>query len=165
MHSDSSKLHDFIKLSEELTDFSDFQLQGTGVAELYLETVTNIVGSETIDELLSTFIQDVQDKAGEDRKLLDKYLRAKILSDDKFGPVTRNIIKLWFIGTWYQLPLDWQERFGIRSQDKTFIPSSAAYVEGLLWPTIGAHPPGAKAPGYGTWDKAPDIPSSRSSAS
>jgi len=33
--------------------------------------------------------------------------------------------------------------------------SPASYTEGLLWPTIGANPPGAKAPGFGTWAYPP----------
>lgn len=90
--------------------------------------------------------------------LFHKSFRSKILSDDKLGPVTRSTIKLWFIGTWYQLPMSWRERYGMSELDKTFIPSPTAYIEGLLWPSIGAHPPGAKAPGYGTWTGAPDIP-------
>jgi len=31
-------------------------------------------------------------------------------------------------------------------------------VEGLLWTAIGAHPAGAKAPGYGSWAEQPRIP-------
>lgn len=157
MHHCSHDLNDFLALSKVLTAFSVFQLRGTGVADLYFETVTNIVGSDTMNELLHTF-RELESKAGAQPDLMDKYLRADILSDVKLGPVTRNIIKLWFIGTWYSLPQSWQERFGISERDKTFIPSPTAYVEGLLWPAIGAHPPGAKAPGYGTWTNAPHIP-------
>jgi len=38
-----------------------------------------------------------------------------------------------------------------------FVVSPAAYTEGLLWRAIGAHPAGAKAPGYGSWAQPPDI--------
>ncbi|MES2570213.1 MAG: hypothetical protein V4710_09195, partial [Verrucomicrobiota bacterium] len=92
--------------------------------------------------------------------LLEKGMRGAILSDEKLGPIARNLIKLWYIGTWYQLPAAWRERHGMIAEDRTFIPSPSSYVEGLLWPAIGAHPPGAKAPGYGSWTTAPEIPSS-----
>jgi hypothetical protein len=160
MYTCHDDLNDFLAFSTVLTDFSVFQLQGTGVAELYFDTVVDIVGPDTMNELLRTF-RAVASEAGDDVDLFEKRLRADILSDEKLGPVTRNIIKLWFIGTWYQLPQAWRDRFGVNERDKTFIPSPTAYVEGLLWPTIGAHPPGAKAPGYGTWTDAPKIPKSR----
>ena len=35
--------------------------------------------------------------------------------------------------------------------------TAASYQEGLLWPAIGANPPGAKAPGYGSWAQPPRI--------
>lgn len=157
MDSRQCDLNDFLSLSEELTAFSIFQLQGTGVADEHFKTVTNIVGKDTVNELLQAFYE-IKHKTEKNSDLRAKYLRSDILSDTKLGPVARNIIKLWFIGTWYQLPSSWRENFGISEQDTTFIPSPTAYVEGLLWPTIGAHPPGAKAPGYGTWTKAPQIP-------
>jgi hypothetical protein len=39
--------------------------------------------------------------------------------------------------------------------------SAASYTEGLLWPTIGANPNGAKAPGYASWAQPPRIPADR----
>ncbi|HYO83919.1 MAG TPA: hypothetical protein VES20_21125, partial [Bryobacteraceae bacterium] len=39
-----------------------------------------------------------------------------------------------------------------------FMVSAAAYTEGLLWPAIGANPPGAKGPGYGSWALPPRVP-------
>lgn len=157
MNTYQTDVNDFLALSTIVTNFSVFKLQGTGLADLYYETVTSIVGEAAMNELLETFDR-VKKTAGDDADLLDSELRSKILSDEKLGPITRNIIKLWFIGTWYQLPQSWRARFGVTAEDKTFIPSPNAYVEGLLWPAIGAHPPGAKAPGYGTWSDAPIIP-------
>ncbi|NNH33825.1 hypothetical protein C9413_32005, partial [Rhizobium sp. SEMIA 4085] len=36
--------------------------------------------------------------------------------------------------------------------------SPDAYIEGLLWKAIGAHPAGAKGPGFGSWAFPPKIP-------
>lgn len=153
MNIQPSDLKTFICFSTLVTGFSDFQLKGTGMTELYYKTVTSVVGETVMSELLEAF-----DNIASDESSLEKQLRVKILSDEKLGPVARNIIKLWYIGTWYQLPAAWRQRFGANEADRDFIPDPNAYVEGLLWPAIGAHPPGAKAPGYGTWTEAPVIP-------
>jgi len=157
MTSDPARFEAFLKLSSVLTDFPEFQLRGTGQAELYYTTASGIVGDGVMDALLEAFEAAGQEARG-DAAQFDKQMRVRILSDDKLGPVARNLIKLWYIGTWYQLPNAWRERFGVVGEDKTFIPSPYSYVEGLLWPAIGAHPPGAKAPGYGTWTEPPVIP-------
>ncbi|MDB4729960.1 hypothetical protein OAF58_00575 [bacterium] len=153
----SSSLSDFIALSEILTGFSEFKLNGTGQTERYYATVSNIVGEATMSELLSTYTALI-DTSGDDTALIDKKLRADILSSEKLGPIARNLIKLWYIGTWYKLPDAWHAQFESASEDHDFVPHPNSYVEGLLWPAIGAHPPGAKAPGYGTWTDAPNIP-------
>jgi hypothetical protein len=154
---DPAKLEAFLGLSSVLTDFTAFQLRGTGQAELYFTTVAGIVGEPIMTELLSAF-RSVETAAGSDTAALERGMRVAILSDEKLGPVARSLLKLWYIGTWYQLPGGWRERFGGAGEDRTFIPAPSAYVEGLLWTAIGAHPPGAKAPGYGTWTEAPVIP-------
>ena len=46
---------------------------------------------------------------------------------------------------------------GAHAAAETSTVTSASYQEGLLWRAIGANPPGAKAPGYGSWAKPPRI--------
>jgi len=152
-----SEIPSFLALSEVLTGFTEFELNGTGQTQRYFSTLSDVVGAATVAELLTTFTT-LAEAAGDDAEMLDKTLRAEILSSEKLGPVARNLIKLWYIGTWYQLPAGWHKAFGVGSEDKDFVPHPSSYVEGLLWPAIGAHPPGAKAPGYGTWTDAPKIP-------
>ena len=147
---------EFLALSAVLTGYSRFRLLGTGQADLYLTTVRDVVGEPTVKELLQAFGRVHKAGAG-DEAALEAALRAEILSDEKLGPIARNIIKLWFVGTWYQLPADWREAHGAHLKDVTFVASPAAYTEGLLWPTIDANPSGAKGPGYGTWAFPPRI--------
>jgi hypothetical protein len=146
---------DFLSLSVALTGYSRFRLLGTGQAQLYFSTLTDVVGEAAVTELLQAF-QRVRDAASNDAAF-EPLLRAEILSDEKLGPIARNAIKLWFVGVWYQLPAEWREAYGIREKDITFVPSPASYAEGLLWPTIDANPSGAKGPGYGTWALPPRI--------
>ncbi|HEY9848407.1 MAG TPA: hypothetical protein V6D28_03035 [Leptolyngbyaceae cyanobacterium] len=156
MDINSPEFKNFIKLSAVLTGYSQFHLQGTGQAALYFDTVKKIIGQNIFGELLETF-QELDSKAQNDESILIDGLRSKILSSEKFGPIARNIIKLWYISTWYQLPKEWRDTFGTEEKDETFIPSPAAYPEGLLWPTIGVNPPGAKGQGYATWSESPSV--------
>ena len=55
MTASQSDLNDFLALSTVVTDFTAFELQGTGQANLYYDTVVSIVGEDTVGELLVAF--------------------------------------------------------------------------------------------------------------
>jgi hypothetical protein len=153
----------FLSFSEEVTGFSEFYLEGTGQVDLYFSILTEMLGEYTLQELLSTFDNiKMQSKDNNEPSMLLTKLNLEIFESEKLGLIARNIIKLWYVATWYQLPLEWQQKFGsneIRRKEhtETFIASAQAYPEGLLWLTIGVNPPGAKAPGYGTWSDPPTV--------
>ncbi len=147
-------LEPFLALSVELCGLSRVRLLGTGCAELYLATVTNIIGEKTLGRLFDEYA--ALPAPGSDPR--DQALRTRILADDELGPIVRNIIKLWYVSTWFQLPHDWHEKFGMYGNDQTFIPSPYAYPESQLWPAVGGHVPGAKPTGYGSWATRPVIP-------
>lgn len=149
-------LSDFLELSSVLTGFSTFRLQGTGQGKLYLATVTDVVGEATVRALLAAF-RAIREDGGQDEAALERSMRREILSDAKLGPVARNLIKLWYVGTWYQLPPEWREAFAAGGNDRTFVVSPDAYTEGLLWPAVGANPSGAKPFGYAMWATPPRI--------
>ena len=151
-------LQDFLALSSALTGFSVFRLKGTGQAPRYLSTATES-SANTVRALLSAFRRVAGDTgdAGDDQGALERGIRREILSDGKLGPVARNLIKLWYVGTWYALPVEWREAFATSDRDRTFVVSPDAYTEGLLWPAVGANPSGAKPFGYGMWAMAPRI--------
>jgi hypothetical protein len=147
---------EFLALSATLTGFSVFRLDGTGQTDAYLDTVTGIVGEATVEALV-TVHRRVVDAAGGDEARLERGLRRELLSDARLGPVARNLVKLWYVGTWYELPAAWRDTFGSSPGDRTFVVSPEAYTEGLLWPAVGANPAGAKPFGYGMWAKPPRI--------
>ena len=127
---------EFLSLSVDLTAFGETDLLGTGLAYEYLAKVRAACGDEVVIALLNAHRAARADAAGDngshDRIRLDRALRHRIFSDDRLGPVARNVIKLWYAGMWYGLPPE-------------------------LWRAIGANPPGAKPPGYGTWAEPPRI--------
>jgi hypothetical protein len=148
----------FVGFSSLVTGFSEFQLFGTGLAGNYYSTVTGIVGKQTTEQLLEAYVNLTYRRA-EDGSNTDELLREGIFFDAKLGPIARNVIKLWYVGTWYQLPFEWRSAFGTLAGDRTFVVSPVAYTEGMLWRAIDANPSGAKGPGFGTWAYPPQIPS------
>jgi len=152
----ASRLDRFLELSSIATAFTVFELWGTGMAAEYLAVVDRVVGSEVTDQLLDVYGRVTRD--ADAKAELDILIRHELLSDPTLGPVARNIVKLWYVGIWYALPRAWIDANGARSADATFTVSATAYTEGLLWPAIGASPPGAKPPGFATWTEPPRIP-------
>jgi hypothetical protein len=161
----------FLQLSADLTAFDKTDLLGTGLAHRYLAKVRAACGDEVVTALLEAHraaradaSDDARshngalpDRALPERSLLDRALRHRIFSDDRLGPVARNVIKLWYAGMWYGLPPEWTDRYGANAAAETSTITAASYQEGLLWRAIGANPPGAKAPGYGSWAAPPRI--------
>ncbi|HEY8378985.1 MAG TPA: hypothetical protein VIK91_20980 [Nannocystis sp.] len=140
----------FVRASAILTGFDSFELFGTGLAAAHYRFVAGMVGDGCLDEFVACVLALPPTEREREREI-----RARVLADDRFGPVARSIIKLWYLGTWYALPAEWHRRYGGSDRDVTTIPSREAYVEGLVWGLIGAHPQGAKPQGYGAWAKPP----------
>lgn len=155
--SDAERLDRFLAFSSVATAFTVFELGGTGMAADYLAVVDRVVGPAVTDRLLDAHDR-VTAEAGSTSPPLEDLIRREILSDPTLGPVMRNVVKMWYIGNWYALPSLWTELNGARPAGTTFTVSATAYTEGLLWPAIGASPPGAKPPGFGTWVSPPRIP-------
>lgn len=148
----------FLDFSAEVTGFSRFDLEGTGQADLYFDTVFNMIGEQIFKELLETFDElDKRSKKKHNPTILSEGLREEILSSATLGPVSRNIIKLWYTATWDKLPQSLESWYGIDQKNSPFIPSPQSYPEGLVWKAVGVNPPGAKGPGYGTWSEPPSV--------
>lgn len=149
------RMADFLRFSEEVTAFTIVELRGTGNARSFLDTVDSVVGADVTDALLAAYTA-LDWTTGDAREAA---LRRTVFGDERLGPVARNVIKMWYVGNWYQLPKAWRERFGARPKDVDFTVSANAYTQGLLWPAVGANPAGANPPGYGAWAWPPQIPS------
>lgn len=158
MSGDGELSRRFIEFSAEVTAFSAFDLHGTGHAEIYRSLVARVVGEKLLTEVLDAYDRAVADSADAGAEARARALAAEVFSDDKLGAIARNIIKLWYAGIWYELPDDWTDTYGALPNDGTFTASPQAYPEALLWRAVGSNPPGAKAPGYGSWAFQPVFP-------
>jgi hypothetical protein len=145
-------LNRFISMSEELCGAPAYYLRGTGYAQTYFETVVGIVGFEVLERLLDSY-DKLPTCCEQDREAT---LRAEVLSHDEFGPIARNITKLWYLATWFQLPHQWHRQFGLHFHNRNFVPATYAYPESLLGPAVGAHPAGAKPTGHQSWVLPPE---------
>ncbi|TMP37771.1 hypothetical protein [Pseudoalteromonas rubra] len=147
------RLTDFYHLSATLTGYDLVELQGTGVGPTYCKTLSQWVRQDVIQELYHR----AEEIGSLECDSNQAQFYDRIWNCAKLGPVARNIIKMWYLSIWYQLPADWNALYGVDdfSADKKpvedYVISSNAYIQGLVWNALGSHPMGAKQPGYGTW--------------
>jgi hypothetical protein len=142
----------FVALSAALTGFRRVDLLSAGMAHAYYDEVVAIVG-ERITARLIAVGASVIERHGV--VAVEDELRRRILDDGLLGPVARNVMILWYLGQWDQLPAEWRDRYGASTLDEDRVISPAAYAEGLVWKAIGAHPQGAKPQGFGAWSLPP----------
>lgn len=147
-------LDQFLEMSAVLTGFNRVELLGTGMSGIYLNQLIEVVGSGTTGEFLDRFGQ-VLEKVRAGKGTPERLIGREILGHPRWGPLARNVLTLWYLGNWNQLPGSWRNRWGASAPDQTVVVSAEAYVEGLVWPAMGTHPQGAKAPGFGSWSTAP----------
>jgi len=144
-------LENFILLSVQLCGITSFDLVGTGYAQKYFTFVEEIVGGDRLCRMLDAFAALPTDPATRNTAL-----QAAILNHPEFGPIARNITKLWYMATWFQLPPTWRLNFGAHPKDQSCIPFTYAYAESLVGPATGAHPAGAKPTGHQSWALPPE---------
>jgi len=140
----------FLSLSTELTGFELIRLLGTGMQLTYFDIVCDRTGKDNSDLLWKEW-KMVQSKADD----IEEAIRVRILSHPQLGPMARNIITLWYLGQWNQMPATWRSNYGSQPSDVTQIISGESYKEGLVWMAIDAHPMGAKQPGFDSWSAPP----------
>ncbi|WUH98803.1 hypothetical protein OHR68_35690 [Spirillospora sp. NBC_00431] len=136
----------FVEVSETLTGFSRYDLRGTGMAELYLDTVRRQIGASNYDALVALLAK--APATSPDWQKHPALLEA-----------ARAIAYLWYTGAWPRMAPAAHAELRRQMANEEFVVSSSAYTEGLVWRTFHGHPAGAKPPGYGTWSmKPPPVP-------
>ena len=129
----------FVALSAALTGFRAVDLWGTGQARAHLDLVLSVAGEGLGARLLAADPDDT----------------AALLADPDLGPLARNVIVLWYLGQWDQMPRAWRDRHGAPPADVAHVASAAAFRAGLVWPAIGSHAMSADPPGFGSWSAPP----------
>jgi hypothetical protein len=143
----------FLSLSAFFTGFTQAELQGTGLAGRYYDVVNTIIDSDIIGTMLLDFQTSIDQ--GEGNTAPDGQ---RLIEDPKTGPVIKNIISLWYLGQWNQMPHGWRNEYGASALDRNHIISASSYKHGLVWTAMGAHPMGTKQQGFGAWSLPPPEP-------
>lgn len=145
----------FTELSVALTGFDRAELAATGLLGTYYDTLVRIIGEREAGHLL----RDAADALELDRMNNNSAaLETDVIRNPRYRPVVVNLIKLWYLGRWYPLPPAYRDRNGATADDVEHVISAQAYREGLVWAAAGAHPMGAKPPGFGSWAEPPVQP-------
>lgn len=154
MEKTTAGLDAFLAISVPLTGYTRVALLATGMAQLYLDAVQRVIGAAMTEEYLTLTASILKDSGGKE-PALDRAIRQQLLASLKYGPVTRNIIQLWYWGSWLQLPPAWMAKYGegIKGNETHFV-TPEAYQQGLIWKAMGSHPQGSAQPGFGSWSIA-----------
>jgi len=126
----------FMAISESLTGFSVNELQSTGLAEIYYKYILNQIETATFIEFLNISKNVLENSASQDQ--LKIAITAEIIANPATQEIAQSVIILWYMGTWE----------GACVNDRS-------YKEGLVWTVMHAHPPGAKQPGFKSWETKP----------
>ncbi len=132
----------FLEASAALTGYDVFTLRGTGVARAYFDHVVANVGEQPLRRLCGLVCDPASGHARTRQEIT-----AAIDSGGTMDPLAQQVIGLWYLGTWNPDPTD--------SSSEPALLSGRSYVEGLVWPAIGAHPQAAKQQGFGAWAEEP----------
>ena len=134
----------FVSLSAILTGYDATILKPKNdtqkVAELYFNTFTKEVDANTVALLNSTFTAIASPN--------EANVKAQIVNDPTLGPIAKNILKMWYLAIWYDLN-------ATKEQDNSYVVSSIAYKNGLVWKTMQAHPMGYSEGNFGYWSNVP----------
>jgi len=143
------RIESFLGLSVALSGFSRVELLGTGMAAEYLGTLAHTLPAGVCDQLLDAW--DARPADGDADAVVDQ-----ILNDPKLGPVARNLILLWYCGSWTALPADWRSAYGTTPLDVNRVVSADSYQAGLQWIAAGAHVAGSHQQGFAAWALPPE---------
>ncbi|MEU7525120.1 hypothetical protein AB0A74_05255 [Saccharothrix sp. NPDC042600] len=167
-------LREFVKFSAAVTGFSEFDLWGTGQAKVYYETVLDQEGPDAIrnvilpdssvdttDPVVQSIIKlwyvgvwygpELSGRADVAAWTAPGRSGGKPAVSDGSRPETSQLRQ----DVSGQRQVEEDRAHAEDGRKALFVVSPAAYTEGLLWRAIGAHPSGAKAPGYGSWVNPP----------
>ncbi|OBU85984.1 hypothetical protein [Chromobacterium subtsugae] len=137
----------FLDISSQLTGFSATELEATGMASLYWDTVLRQNPPADVEGFLSCSRRILQEGGG-DETAIHEMIAAQLFPVSQFGGLAQNLINLWYLGQW--IPAN--QNLGLAMQHNV---SSEAYVQSLVWRAAQTHPPGARQPGFGSWAEKP----------
>ncbi|MGO4291256.1 hypothetical protein [Chitinophaga sp. RAB17] len=126
----------FLSISVYLTGYDEMTLLGTGMLESYY----NVMIHENSIDLVSAFLATSTKILAVNSPDIDHEIEQLLMNNVKLSGLTKNIIMMWYTGNW-----------------NNNVISAQSYIQGLVWKAADTHPPGAKQPGYASWQNPPII--------
>ncbi len=126
----------FMSISEALTGCTVNELQSTGLAETYYTYILKSLDTATFVEFLTVSKNILEKSSGEEE--VKKSIQTEIIKKPGLNDISGKVITLWYLGSW----------------EGAYI-NDLSYKEGLVWNLMYSHPPGAKQPGYKSWNSKP----------
>lgn len=139
----------FVRLSKDLCGINELDLWGTGQVPDYYRITAGAVTEKRLERMFAVHAAVPFDASRVE------VIRTRLMEDQEFSPICERIILLFLLAEWVALPDSWINLFGPPVDERVGIPSAYAFPEALLWPAVGAHPPGAKPGGYNSWSSEP----------
>ncbi len=141
-------INDFAAMSAALTGFRlsfiQPQLDPVNLSQLYFDTATEQTNGKAFTlQMLLTAYRGMSTQPAQ--QVANNLLGIGAGSNQLTFPLAQSIIKLWYTGGWYEPG----------SINMSFVVSSGAYTNGLVWNVMQSHPMGSSLFTFGYWSEAP----------
>lgn len=126
----------FVSISAATVGFEVNELISTGLSEAYYKHILNSVEEATFMEFLNISKNILESSHSESQ--LNIAISEQLIAPEGMKELLDKVITMWYLGTW-----------------DGFYVTPNAYTQGLAWKVMSAHPPGAKQPGFKSWNVKP----------
>lgn len=141
----------FLEASECLTGFKRVELLATGMASAYEAELRKTYGEDVVSQLLREVLAVIKEAGGDEEKL-EELMLARVFNDATvLCAPAKNLAQMWYLGTF----IDYTDQTPIVIFKRTTVVSAEAYQQSLVLTDNGAHPAGARHPGFGSWALGP----------
>lgn len=147
----ASRLDQFVALSSVLTGFTQdtlappFDPTDPPLKQLYLSTCDKS-STDTVNQLLAAFANLSGQPA---QTIANTLLETGSANPSQTALMARSINKLWYLGCWYEPASTNATQYVVVAMN--------AYVGGLAWKAMQAHPMGYSELKFGYWNSRPPV--------
>src|SRR5258707_14627044 len=93
----------FLQLCSEITGYTCFNLEGTGLVDTYQGLVEQVLGPKLGD--FYNIVGSIVSLGDPEQR--EEAIRASLLPPSIYWPVVSALISLWYLGSWTQFPDTW----------------------------------------------------------
>lgn len=149
---DNARQTNFARMSVALTGFTtdiiNPPFDPLELAETYLRTADQNAGAATVNSLIQQYLS-LRGAGLGNQAIADALLDTKTREPGPEAVLARQILALWYLGSWYL----YTEK--IKMLNSATVVNPNAYVGGLAWKAMQAHPMGYSDFTFGYWVQPP----------